>query len=584
MKSKIKILFHYILRYKTGYLIGFLALIITDVFWLLRPKIIGNAVDSLIDTNPSHSLHWFVGVFIAVAIAENLFRVFWRVMLIGSSRHIERDFLNDYFAHLLKLDARFYDRTPTGDLMARATNDMSSVRMLLGPGMMALFDAFVVFAMTLFFMVSINMELTLYAMLPFFLVALFLAFLMRKVFLYYDAVQEQFSTISARAQENISGIRVIKSHNREDYEINEFDKVTRDYIRKFMRLTKFESGIEPVIQFIAGIGVVVTLFLGGNAVIEGKMTLGELVQFFFYLMTMVWPVIAIGWSSTLFERGFASLGRLENIFNEKSNVEQLPEEQSSKFSHGNIEFRNVSFRFKDDAPDVLKNINLEIPKGTTLGVVGHLGSGKSALVGLIPRLYVPTSGEIFVSGINIKNLSLSGLRSEIGIVPQEPFLFSRNISDNIRLGRLDEPRSEENVKRSLEIAEVFGEIDDFPDKIDTMLGERGVRLSGGQKQRMTIARALDRNPSILILDDALSSVDTNTEESILNNLKEFMKGRTNIIVSHRISTIKKADLIVVLSEGEIIEKGTHLELVAKNGFYTRLYNQQQLQQEIEKED
>ena len=583
MKSKLLILIHYILRYKIGYLVGFTGLVITDIFWLLRPKIIGNAVDSLKDPNSSHNITWYVSVFILVAVFENLFRIIWRLKLIGASRNIERDIMNDYFKHLLKLDAQFYDKTSTGDLMARATNDISSVRMLLGPGMMALFDAFVVFSMTLFFMISLDLTLSMYAMLPFILVTFFLAFLMRKVFLYYDSVQAQFSTISARAQENISGIRVIKSHNREEFEISEFDKVTRDYIRKFMRLTKYESGIEPVIQFIGGIGVVVTLFLGGNAVIEGKITLGELVQFFFYLMTMVWPVIAIGWSSTLFERGFASLGRLEKIFNEKPKVKELLKD-IMEFTPGDIEFKNVCFKFKDDGPEVLKNIDLTIPQGTTLGIVGSLGCGKSALIGLIPRIYQTTSGEICISGKNINNLSIMSLRSEIGFVPQEPFLFSRDISQNIRLGRLDEPYSDEDIIKSLDIAEVHSEVNRFPDKLDTMLGERGVRLSGGQKQRLTIARALDRNPSILILDDSLSSVDTNTEESILSKLKDFMKERTNIIVAHRISSVKNADMIIVLSEGKIVEKGTHFQLLKHGGFYTKLYKQQRLQQELEKQD
>jgi len=602
VKSRFHILFKYIARYRIGYLIGFIGLIATDIFMLLRPQVVGNAIDSLGKHIPEHPLHWYIGIFLILVVLENLFRVLWRLSLMGSSRRIERDFLNDFFAHLLKLDPSFYDRTPTGDLMARATNDIASIRMLLGPGMMALFDAVVVSGLTLFFMISLSPRLTFYAMMPIPFLGLLLGFILKKVHHNYDKVQAQFAAISATAQESISGIRVIKAHNREDIEIKAFDDVTSDYVRKYMRLTRFESAIEPVIIFLAGLGVLITLFVGGKAVMSGELTLGQLVQFFLYLMTFVWPVIAIGWAANLWQRGLASLKRVQAILNEQptiaissslhQNVEDVAGSSEGKsadasepgetsFVSGDIELRNVSFRYKPEGPDVLTNITLTIKEGTTVGIVGPMGSGKTTLLNLIARLYDPTEGEILIGGKNIKHIPVQELRRQIAFVPQEPFLFSRTIEENINLGRSDAPLGEQEIIHALKLADLMKDVESFPARLHTSVGERGVALSGGQKQRMSIARAFARDTSIVILDDTLSSVDTHTEERIIKNLKAFTRKRTNIIVSHRISSVKDADHIVVLMDGKIIEQGTHNELLNLNGFYAKLYHQQLLHRKLE---
>ncbi len=584
MTSKTKILFSYFARHKMHFILGVFSLFITDVFQQIRPKIIGNAIDSLKEPVMGYALGWWIIFFTGALILENFFRFWWRYYIVGGARLAEKDLLNDYFSRLLVLDQTFYNRMPTGDLMARATNDISSVRALIGEGTLIICDTLFVASFSLFFMIRLSPILTLYSLLPLPILGLILMYLIRKVHRCYDDVQAQFSTVTARAQENLSGVRVIKAHALEEYETSEFDRITKDYVNKFMRLTRFESGVEPLIRLIAGVGVVIVLFAGGRFVIQDKLTIGQFVQFFLYLMGLVWPVIAIGWSATLIQKGMTSLERIREV------METIPKIKNSEDSKnnseyllkGDIEFKDVYFKYKDDLPYALKGISLTIPEGATVGVVGPTGSGKTSLLNLIPRLFDAEKGEILIGGKNIKTIPVDKLRLQIGMVPQEPFLFSENIVQNLRP---ETPQANESdVGDALRIANIEEEINSFPQGISTIVGERGLRLSGGQKQRVTLARAVARTPSILILDDALSSVDARTENSILKNLKDFMKERTSIIIAHRISTVKDADFIIVIQDGQITEKGTHDDLLQNSGFYSKLYEQQKLEQKIKDED
>lgn len=581
MNSRTKILFHYFANHKKSFILGVASLFITDVFQQLRPKLIGNSIDSLKEPVMGYTLGWWIIFFIVILILENFFRFWWRYHIVGGSRAAEKDLINDYFSRLLTLDQSFYNKMPTGDLMARATNDVTSVRVLIGEGTLIICDTIFVAGFSLFFMLRLSPILTFYSLLPLPILGLILMYLIRKVHRCYDDVQAQFSTVTSRAQENLSGIRVIKAHALEDYETSEFDKITKDYVKKFMKLTGYESGVEPLIRLIAGVGVVIVLFAGGRFVINQQMTIGQFVQFFLYLMGLVWPVIAIGWSATLIQRGMTSLARIQEVMETVPKVQSpadISVPTSDNFAFGDLEFKDVYFKYKPELPYALQGVSIKIPAGTTVGIVGPTGSGKTTLLNLIPRLFDPDNGKVLLGGIDIKTLPLDKLRRFVGMVPQEPFLFSENIVKNLKP---ETPHAtESDIEDALRIAHVEEEIDDFPQGAATIVGERGVRLSGGQKQRVTLARAVARTPAVLILDDALSSVDAKTENSILNNLKDFMKERTSLIVAHRISTVKDADLILVIQDGKITEQGTHEELLKINGFYAKLYEQQRLEQKI----
>jgi ATP-binding cassette subfamily B protein len=579
MKSLLR-LKPYFLRHKRKLIFGFICIFLSNVFGVVSPLLVRKAIDSLMADVTALKLFEYASLVVGFSVLSGLFLFLTRQTVIVNSREIEYDLRNDLFAHMQKLSLRYFQNTPTGDLMAHLTNDIGAVRSFLGPAVMYSVDTTVSFLMIVGIMLSINPLLTLYALIP----TPFLSFLVYRlgkvVHDRYKRIQEHYSVLTTRAQETISGIRVIKAYAREAFEIDTFKKLSWEYLQKTMRLVKIESGFWPLMMLIIGISGVIVLWVGGRSYIHGTMTLGSVVAFIFYLGMLTWPLIAFGWVINIIQRASASMDRLNRIFDTEP---QIKDSSDTNYTveqiEGEIEFRGVAFRYGDQNPSVLKNVNLKIDKGMTLAVVGYTGSGKSTLVNLIPRLYDVTSGELLIDGTNIKNIPLQVLRSNIGYVTQETFLFSDSIKENIGFG-VDDPLMEE-IEEAAIVSQIHGDVMEFPKQFDTVIGERGITLSGGQKQRTSIARALLRKPKILILDDSLSAVDTYTEERILQRLKKVMAERTSIIISHRISAVKDADLIVVLDDGEIAERGTHDELVAIGGIYADLHYKQLLEEELE---
>jgi ATP-binding cassette subfamily B protein len=464
--------------------------------------------------------------------------------------------------------------------MAHATNDIGAVRNVLGPGIMYPTDTIMTFTMVLTLMLVKDWELTLLALIPLPLVSYVVYRLGKRIHEKSLDRQAQFSLLTTRAQENLSGIRVIKSYVREPYEIERFGNLSWEYLKKNLVLARIQSILWPLMFLLIGISIVITIYAGGLRVMNGELTIGSLSAFLAYLLMLIWPVIAFGWVINLLQQGAASMERLCKILDTEPEIKDTPyTDHAIREIGGAVEFRGVNFIHRDAAQQTLKNINLKVDRGMTVAIVGYTGSGKTTLVNLIPRLYDATGGELLIDGVDVRKIPLEVLRSHIGYVPQETFLFSDTLIENIRYGTDD--GTPEHVREAAEISQITKDVLEFPKQFETMIGERGITLSGGQKQRTSIARALIRQPRILILDDCLSAVDTYTEEEILKRLRAFMKGRTSIIISHRISTVKDADLIVVVDKGEIVERGTHDELVAKGGIYADLNEKQLLERELE---
>lgn len=590
MKSLLRLL-PYLKKYKRTLLWGFLTVVMSNVFTVFQPKIVGNAIDKLkigLETKniDGTSLLIYAAILVALNFVAGIFTYLTRQTIIVVSRHIEFDLRNDFLEHIQKLSLSYFQNTPTGDLMAHATNDIGSVRNVVGPGIMYPSDTIVTLSMVLVMMFLTDWQLTLYALIPMPLVSYAVYILGKQIHKKFEERQEQFSLLTTRAQENLSGIRIVKAYVRETYEIDRFKKLSWEYLKKNLVLAKIQSILWPLMFTLVGSSLVITVYVGGLQVINGEISIGTLTAFFGYLTLLIWPMIAFGWVTNLLQQGAASMGRLMKIMDTEPDIQNTDKtDDSIKEIKGSIEFRNVFFVHKNvDAP-TLKNINLEIPKGSTVAVVGYTGSGKSTLINLIPRLYDVTAGEILIDGINIKKIPLEVLRSNIGYVQQETFLFSDTLAENISYGTDKECLSAsggmDGIINAADVSQISKDVKDFPKEYDTMLGERGITLSGGQKQRTSIARAVMRNPKILILDDALSAVDTYTEEEILKRLRNVMKDRTSIIISHRISTVKDADMIVVLNNGEIVERGNHDKLVALGGIYADLYEKQLLEEELE---
>jgi ATP-binding cassette subfamily B protein len=573
----------YFRRYKKKLLIGIVCIILSNVLQGYVPLLVKDSIDSL-TKNPSYYILTRNGLLIIGAtILAGIFRFLIRQTIIVFSRDVEYDLRGDFWEHIQKLPLRFFQNNSTGNIMSHATNDINAVRSYLGPAVMYSMDTSTKFVVAFSIMISLSWKLTLYTLLPLPVLSFFVYNFSKKIHKKFTLIQEKFSELTTRAQENFSGIRVIKSYVREDYEIDEFTKLSQDYLKKNMDKVKIQALFMPVLYMTAGLSTIIAIGAGGKMVIDGTLTLGTILAFVSYLGMLIWPTIAFGFVANLIQQSSASMKRILKILNEPIEISDTGKTNNEiKSLNGEIEFDNVSFRYGDNLPWVLKNINLKIERGKTAAFIGHTGVGKSTLINLIPRLYDVVEGTVRIDGIDVREIPLETLRKNIGLSPQETFLFSDTLENNLLYGLDNGTHS--TVEKVSEIAQLSKDIETFPKGYETMLGERGITLSGGQKQRSSLARALAIDPKILILDDSFSAVDTNTEEDILKRLKEFMKERTSIIISHRISTVKNADKIFVLAEGKIAEEGTHEELVLKGGIYADLHEKQLLEEELKEID
>ena len=577
--------------YRRNVAIGLGLVVLSSALASVVPMFLRRALDGIRAEVPLRNIWLLAFAMIGVSLFSGGLRYWMRDLLNGVSRWIEYDLRNALYGSLEGLDASYYARIRTGDLMARLTNDLSAVRMAVGPAIMYLTNTIAGGAFALAFMLHIDVRLTVIAVLPMLLLPVIGIWMGKRIHERFEAVQEHFGELTTLAQENLAGVRVVRAYRQEDAEIRRFDAMNDEYLEKNMKLVRLYGAMHPSFVLLAGIGMVAVLWVGGALVIRGTISVGSYVAFGLYLGMLTWPLIALGWVINLFQRGAASMARLLDILDARSvlalpaSPRTLPDTPAK--AGRSIEFRNVGFYYpgteKSDHGHprwVLRHITFTAPAGETIGIVGSTGSGKSALMDLVPRVFDPQEGEILIDGVPIRELSLVTLRTEIGYVPQESFLFSDTIENNLAYGA----ESREAGRWAAEVAQLSETIQDFPGGFDTILGERGINLSGGQKQRAALARALARRPSIVLLDDALSAVDTHTEAEILRALRTTLAGRTALIASHRISAIRDASWIVVLEGGRIVEQGRHDELLAAGGRYWSLLNRQQLEDAIEDEN
>ena len=601
----------YVRRHRGRMAGGLLCLVLTTAFSVASPWVLRYAIDDLTLGVTREKLWTYSGFIVGIVLIEGVFRYYMRIVLISISRDIEYELRGDLFAHLTLLSPRYFQSHRIGDIMSRATNDMSAVRNVLGPGIMYTANTVATFVGTVVLMMRISPRLLGLALVPLVLVSILVRHFGRRIHDRFEAVQAQLSEMNVIVQESLSGVRVVRAYAQEPHEVARFEQANREYVRRNRGLIRMFGSLYPGIQLLMGTGAVLVVWLGGRMAVAGRITIGEFVAFGVYLAMLHWPMIALGWVVNIFERGEASMGRIAEILEAPPDIRD-EDPEPVRTLRGDVEFRDLTFSY--DGKPVLQHVDLEVPAGSTVAIVGPTGSGKSTLVSLVPRLFQAPPGTVFVDGHDVRRIPLAVLRAAVGFVPQETFLFSDTVRENVAFGLRAEATSsasggidsrrerggsgggdaappgiiddEDEIKRRVEwaagVAQLARDVAEFPQGYDTFVGERGITLSGGQKQRAALARALAVQPRILVLDDALSAVDTYTEEEILKGLKTVRAGCTTFLVSHRISTVKDADLIVVLREGTIVERGTHDELVARRGFYADLHRRQLLEEEVER--